>query len=257
MAGRARITGAGVGALIAFLLGFAANVTPLEPSWRIAVPLYALAGVLAIIWGVLFFRSRQSRSPARSDSPFERTEHSVATDQGTTTTWEETRRGQDATVTPETVAAKVHVPQPGQERPVPFSAPPDAELEISLGHEEFHPFEWKAILLEAKIVIRNKTTKMKYTTRGVRWEIDPPEDGQSSGWMSDIDVLRAREKLKERRFPELHGTIGPLDSIAGWVVMSLPWQPWGGVGGYTVTIEDEIGTKYVLRRDRRGGREKP
>ncbi len=42
----------------------------------------------------------------------ERTEYSKTTEEGTVTAWEETRRGQDVTVTPPTVAAKAEVPTP-------------------------------------------------------------------------------------------------------------------------------------------------
>lgn len=135
---------------------------------------------------------------------------------------------------------------------IPFVAPDDAELAISMVWEEYQPFDWRALLLEAKIEIKNRTAKTKYTM-GTMWEIDPPEDGPS-GHYHDIEILRALHELEKKRVPRLPGIIGPNDSVSGWVHVSLPHQSWGGVGGFTLRIEDEIGTQYVLRRERRGGR---
>jgi len=133
-----------------------------------------------------------------------------------------------------------------------FSAPTDAELEVTIETEEFHPFEYKAILLEVKVSVRNLTNKMKYMK--VMWNIDNPRDGQYTAWQGDIEVDRALHALAKKRSPELPGTVRPGDSIAGWLFAPLPHQPRGGIGGYTLTIEDEVGAQYVLRRDRRGER---
>jgi hypothetical protein len=164
----------------------------------------------------------------------------------------------DATAFPETVRAVANVGGPTRASEVrnvelTFQAPEDAELEIVMEREEFHPFQFKANFLEAKIRVRNKTPKTKYI-KHTQWEIDPPEDNVHN-YITDIEVHRALHALKERRPPELHGIIAPNDTIAGWLHIALPHQPWGGIGGFAVTIEDELGVQYVLRRDRRGGRD--
>lgn len=130
-----------------------------------------------------------------------------------------------------------------------FQAPDNADLEVVMEREEFHPFQHMAVLLEAKIRIRNKTTKTKYINH-MRWEIDPAVDGQDARWGTDTEVHRALFSLKEKR-NELPGHVGPLDTIAGWVHVSLPHQPRGGIGGYTTIVEDEVGAGYVLRRETR------
>ena len=71
-------------------------------------------------------------------------------------------------------------------------------------------------------------------------------------YVTDIEVHRALHALQEKRPPELHGIIAPNDTLIGRVHVALPHQLWGRIGGFTVTIEDEVGTQYVLRRDRRG-----
>jgi len=136
--------------------------------------------------------------------------------------------------------------------PIRFSAPDGADLEISLVREEFHPFEYKAILLEAKIEILNRTTKTKYVGP---FAIESPTGGGLN--IHDIDVSRAIYRLKEKKPPELHGVIGPEDTLSGWLHASLPHQPWGGIGEYSIKMEDEMGTQYTLRRERRGSRERP
>jgi hypothetical protein len=155
--------------------------------------------------------------------------------------WTERRRSQQPVATP-----------PPSGTAIRFTAPDDAELVIFLDREEFHPFQYEAILLEAKFRVENMTDKTKHIM-GTTWAMDPAKDG--GGMPMGIEVHRAVYALQQQRPPQLHGTIAPKDTISGWAHVALPWQPWGGVGGYTVTIEDEVGTQYVLRRERRGGRE--
>jgi hypothetical protein len=56
-----------------------------------------------------------------------------------------------------------------------------------------------------------------------------------------------------RRRPALVATFPPRESVTGWVSQAIPLQPSGGVGAYTFTLSDELGTLYTLRRERRGG----
>jgi hypothetical protein len=152
---------------------------------------------------------------------------------------------------------KRHTPQPPTVLPAPsstehpFLAPNDAELEIVMEREEFHPFQYKAILLEAKVRIRNKSTKIKYP-RAQRWEMRMPE-GSPDSHFTDIDVQREVAALGDKR-NKLARQIAPLETITGWSVVALPHQPSGGVGAYTLTIEDEVGTQYVLHKERHGSR---
>ena len=153
---------------------------------------------------------------------------------------------------PKTEPASAHTLGPPRAEPIPFQAPADAELEIYLDREEFHLFRYQAILLEAKVTIQNTTDKTKYT-KGPQWNIDPPMDGQFSDFY-DIEAMRRLDDLRNKRTP-LISTVAPRDSVEGWIHVALPHQAWGGVGGFTITLEDEIGTQYVLRRERRGGRD--
>jgi hypothetical protein len=140
-------------------------------------------------------------------------------------------------------------------REIPFETARDADLSVVLEREEFHPFQLKALLLVLKLRVVNRTDKTKYLGP-IRWQIDPPDiDGApAAGWMPDIDVLREKAELEKRQPNQLAGVIGPSDQITGRLVMALPHQPWGGVGGYTITLEDELAASYTLRRERRGRR---
>lgn len=133
-------------------------------------------------------------------------------------------------------------------KPIPFDTPLDADLGIMLEREQFHPFQYKAIIAEVQVSIRNRTDKPKYLMH-FKWEMDGP---LNKDWQ-DIEVQRERYTLELRR-QRLPGTLGPWESVRGWLVTALPHQPSGGVAGYTLSLEDEIGTQYSIRRDRRGGR---
>lgn len=161
--------------------------------------------------------------------------------------WDET----DRTLTARTEAPPIAAPaDPRPDGSEPFQAPGDAELEVILDREEIHPFQWKANIVELKVTVRNRTGKTKHIAGPFEWMIDGPINWDG---VHDADVTRERYAREQRR-QSLVGELGPYEVITGWVATVLPHQPEGGVGGFTFTIEDELGTRYFLRRERRGGR---
>lgn len=148
------------------------------------------------------------------------------------------------------VHARRHSQRGGAPAPVPFEAPRDAELRITLDREEIHPFQWKANIVELKLSVQNRTDRTKYLPGPLEWTIDGPTDW---GQAHDVDVHREQHALQRRR-QDLVGTIPPREAVTGWVSVVLPHQPTGGVGSYTLTLEDELGTQYRLRKERRGSR---
>ncbi len=132
-----------------------------------------------------------------------------------------------------------------------FDAPPDADLKILLEQENFHPFRYLGIIAELQLSVENLTNKVKYFGP-IRWEIDDRfnEDLGGSG------IYVEKHALQSRRQP-LPGTLSPGEAVKGWLVVVLPHRPSGGIGGFTLTLEDEIGIQYSIRRDQRGSRMKP
>lgn len=66
-------------------------------------------------------------------------------------------------------------------------------------------------------------------------------------FMEDIEVLREVARLEHLRNPWPH-TIGPCETVHGWYVLAMPHRPQGGEPEYTVTIEDEHGHTYSMKR---------
>ena len=131
-----------------------------------------------------------------------------------------------------------------------FSASDDADLEVFLVQKEVKLFRWKALLFEVKVEVRNRTPGSKRIER-TTWEIGPPDSGQPRYY--EDDVRRAVEELKRNRTQLEHIIIEPNDIVTGWIPVALPDQMSGGVGGFTLRIQDELGTEYVLRREQLGG----
>ena len=206
-------------------------------AWAIQNWIPLLGGLLVVVWVVLEVVRHHQETVGKPSG------HDIKFPKG------EVRQGPPPT-------RDVSVVEPAESDPVTelqteiiFSAPDDAELEVIIVSEEFHPFEFRAIFLEAKIVIRNRTAKTKYLSF-TRFSIDGPEDGQPR--YQTIEVRQALEALEKKR-PKLQSTIDPDATITGWVHVALPHQISGGVGGFAIEFRDEIGTEYVLRREPRGG----
>jgi hypothetical protein len=125
-----------------------------------------------------------------------------------------------------------------------------AELEVVIEDEVWHPFQYKALILEAKISVRSNARRAKRIRR--RTEIRAYEDGQPapSFDFTDIDVNREVARLERLRNPWPH-TIGPEETITAWCVLAMPHRPQGGEPEYVVTIADEHGHEYSARRPAR------
>ena len=174
--------------------------------------------------------------------------------------WDNADRALVSARTQQPQSTPTDTPRPrrgGSADDVAFQAPDDAELEI-YGREEIHPFEWKANLLELRVTVHNLTGKIKHLASPFTWTIDGVEEdvGEAVDIFPRADIAVGRElHALELRRPPLVSMIPAGDTVTGWVFTALRHEPWGGVGGYTFTVEDELGTQYRLRKERRGGRQ--
>jgi hypothetical protein len=129
------------------------------------------------------------------------------------------------------------------------SAGAPGELEVFIEREEWHPFRLKALILEARIRIRNRSTA--YTRRlRRRAEVriyEPGQDAPSFAFMEDIEVHREVYRLQESRNPWPH-SVDPGQTVHGWYVLALPHRPQGGEPSYEIVISDELGHEYGVRR---------
>jgi hypothetical protein len=129
-----------------------------------------------------------------------------------------------------------------------FESPPDADLAIYLETEHVDPFEFKAIIVDVRIRVENLTDKPK-RTRGITWQLDTQSD---QGVWRAPEVSQAEHEHK-RDLPGLPSRIGARQIVSGWATTALPYDPTGGVGAYSIHLDDEIGTRYTFRQTRRPG----
>jgi hypothetical protein len=139
---------------------------------------------------------------------------------------------------------------PGTPPQKTFSSPgAPRELEVFIEREEWHPFQFKALILEARVRIRNRSsTHARRLRRRAASQIYEPGQGTPSfAFMDDIDVSREVHRLEEQRnsWPR---AVEPKQTVHGWYVLSLPHRPQGGEPSYEIIVSDELGHEYGVRR---------
>jgi hypothetical protein len=116
------------------------------------------------------------------------------------------------------------------------------DLEVCISEEDWQRVDYKALVLFAKVVIRNKTALRQQVT-GYKPESPdflPP----------DIEVMRAVERLRDGRdLPS--GDIRPMDVVTGWVPFVFNHQPRGGRPEYDLVVEDAVRDEYRIHVPRR------
>jgi hypothetical protein len=129
------------------------------------------------------------------------------------------------------------------------SAGAPGELEVFIEREEWHPFRYKALILEARVRIHNRSAV--YTRRLRRRAeariYEPGHGPPNLAFMEDIEVDREVHRLQENRNPWPH-SIDPKQTVHGWYVLSLPHRPQGGEPSYEIIVSDELGHEYGVRR---------
>ena len=131
-----------------------------------------------------------------------------------------------------------------------FSSPgAPGELEVSIEREEWHPFRFKALILEARIRIYNRSSAhaRRLRRRAVYPIYEPGHSPPSFEFMEDIEVSREVHRLEENRNPWPH-SVDPKQTVHGWYVLSLPHRPQGGEPSYEIIVSDELGHEYGVRR---------
>jgi hypothetical protein len=122
------------------------------------------------------------------------------------------------------------------------------ELDVSIEDEVWHAFQFKALILEAKIRIHNNAASVKTIRRQASVQIyEQGEAAPGFAFMDDIDVLREVDRLERMRNPWPH-IIEPGETITAWYVISTPHRPQGGETGYTIKITDEHRHEYGVTR---------
>jgi hypothetical protein len=139
---------------------------------------------------------------------------------------------------------------PGAPPQKTFSSPgAPGELVVFIDREEWHPFQFKALILEARVRIRNRSsTHMRRLRRRAEPQIYEPGQGTPDfAFMTDIDVSREVHRLEDQRGPWPR-TVEPRQTVHGWYVLSLPHRPQGGEPSYEIVVSDELGHEYGVRR---------
>jgi len=147
--------------------------------------------------------------------------------------------------------ARWHLRRPREAPPQETFSSPGApgELEVAIEREEWHPFRYKALILEARVRIHNRSAVyMRRLRRRAGAQIhEPDRDPPSFAFMEDIEVDREVHRLEESRNPWPH-SIDPKQTIHGWYVLALPHRPHGGEPSYEIVVSDELGHEYGVRR---------
>jgi len=131
-----------------------------------------------------------------------------------------------------------------------FSSPgAPGELEVSIEREEWHPFRFKALILEARIRIYNRSSAhaRRLRRRAVYPIYEPGYSPPSFEFMEDIEVGREVHRLEENRNPWPH-SVDPKQTVHSWYVLALPHRPQGGEPSYEIIVSDELGHEYGVRR---------
>jgi hypothetical protein len=139
---------------------------------------------------------------------------------------------------------------PGTPPQETFSSPgAPRELEVFIDREEWHPFQFKALILEARVRIRNRSsTHARRLRRRAEPRIYEPGQGTPDfAFMTDLDVSREVHRLEDQRGPWPR-TVEPRQTVYGWYVLSLPHRPQGGEPSYDIVVSDELGHEYGVRR---------
>ena len=147
--------------------------------------------------------------------------------------------------------ARWHLRRPREAPPQETFSSPGApgELEVSIEREEWHPFRYKALILEARVRIHNRSAAY---TRRLRRRAEarihePDREPPSFAFMKDIEVSREVHRLEQQRdaWPR---SVDPKQMVRGWYVLSLPHRPQGGEPSYEIVVSDELGHEYGVRR---------
>jgi len=122
------------------------------------------------------------------------------------------------------------------------------DLELTIAEEVAHPFEHKALILELKIIVRNKR-HTPAAVRGLRANSQIYEEGQPApafDFMTDIEVAKEVERLKHQH-NSAPKQLEPGKTVF-WYVLSLPRRLQGGEPEYTITLEDAHRHEYTVKR---------
>jgi hypothetical protein len=116
---------------------------------------------------------------------------------------------------------------------------------VSLDREEPHSFDYRALILGVKITIRNNTDAPR-ALRGFSWVPIAP-------WaleIADIDSIQEKAKY-EKGSQRIPGVIPAHDQVSGWLWVAFAHRFEGGMPGYTLTVEDELGNRFPIRKEPR------
>jgi hypothetical protein len=144
-----------------------------------------------------------------------------------------------------------HIRRPRESPPQETFSSPGApgELEVSIEREEWHPFRYKALILEARVRIHNRSAAhtRRLRRRAEAQIYEPDREPPSFAFMEDIEVQREEYRLQESRNPWPH-SVDPKQTVHGWYVLALPHRPQGGEPSYEIIVLDELGHEYGVRR---------
>jgi hypothetical protein len=133
-----------------------------------------------------------------------------------------------------------------------FDGPPDGVFVITLDDEDYRPFG-RLLVAELLVTIGNLTDR-EQTHDGFSWEY-PRQPGEFD-YIDDITVVEVSRELERIRLTRAQfvTTVPARSYQTGWIAYALPQPAVGGIGEFTVRIEDELGRfRYTLHRPAREG----
>ena len=118
-------------------------------------------------------------------------------------------------------------------------------LKVTFAEERVHPFQFKALIIERRLKIVNRTDYEKKLNAVM---IRRPTGGLVTTF--DADVMREIDRLKGTHTP-FPTRVDAYDTIHGWVVMVFAHRPSGGVPAYEISVRDERGDEYFRKQRER------
>ena len=129
--------------------------------------------------------------------------------------------------------------RPGSTVAEPLASIASKELVVTLDKEEFHPYEYTALIVGVKLTVRNLTDH-EQTLGPCRWMAVGP-------WHLLIpaphDVGNETYRY-ERQRPRTPGFISAEDTVSGWWWVAFEHRAEGGRPGYQLTVSDGLGNQY-------------
>ena len=111
----------------------------------------------------------------------------------------------------------------------------DGDLTVWWDREEWHPFKFKALILQVRVNVRNNTDHRKALT-----EVEVRSDRWPPVAQRDAEVDQEVGRLEMYRATRLPGVVDQEETVSYWLFRAFAHNPQGGRPTYAVIVRDNL-----------------